>query len=353
MRLFLLSETIFDIIPCIIEQKILDLVQAGTSSAHLQFYIVGDSFSNQYIESYHSHSNVTILKKYQAEKLITQVTNAIVVHFGNTLKGSKQFPQYFIPLSTPWIHSSGNLIQRLLKKYRFKKFITTSAGAFCLNDWTAFYFEKQFSAMVPLFKNAYLPLSKVPSFEWVHLEAIKSDVAQGNNYFLSFISMEDFKPILKEFSFFKKWQQSNMFFVLVFDDESQCQLAIQALKGYKYKESVVIKNAQALQPDWIAASYAIIWSNINFDKTTLIEWAIRYNVPLLFDINEKQPASWLGAGEVFSFKQNQDLASHFKLYYKDEMYKEGRSKMGKDWAEQLAHIDLKQALLKLPIDLKS
>jgi hypothetical protein len=108
---------------------------------------------------------------------------------------------------------------------------------------------------------------------------------------------------------------------------------------------------------WIAATYAILFNNIRFDKTSLIEMAIEYDIPLLFNNDENQneslPTAWQQAGEQFSFEEKGGLSNHFKLYYKDEVYRQGRARMGKDWLTDLYAEKKNTALVKIPLALKT
>jgi len=88
MRLFILTESNFIEPSEIIYQKVLDIIEVGAVSAHLHFYIVGNQLPLSHQDLYTTYGNVSLLKTHQAEKLIGEVTNAIVIHFGSELKGS-------------------------------------------------------------------------------------------------------------------------------------------------------------------------------------------------------------------------------------------------------------------------
>jgi len=79
MRLFILTESDFDIPAMIIYQKIVDIIIAGNASAQLHFYIVGDHIPPRFQEVYTANeSNVTIIKTREAQQLVGQVTNAML-----------------------------------------------------------------------------------------------------------------------------------------------------------------------------------------------------------------------------------------------------------------------------------
>ena len=348
MRLFILTSTDYIVSKPILFQKVVDIIDAGAHSAQLQFYVVGDQFPSYFEALYANNDSVTLLKQYQAEKLITEVTNAIVLHFGSSLKGSKQFPQYFLPLSHSGLLSHHSFFKRMQYRISFNQYLSKAAGIICLNDWSLNRLQHLYPKLVQRFTEVALPSIPPVSFDWVQLSEFKATLTQGNNYFLGFVPVDYFTTTLKEFSIFKKWQQTTMSIVFVFDNQHQLQLAAQLLKGYKYKDAVVLKCLSDLTPQWIAATYAILWDTIDFDKTTFIEWAIHYEVPMLFNHNPTQPASWLKAGEVFSFYEQLALSNHFKLYYKDEVYRQARARMGKEWLAALSAQKSTEALPTLP-----
>jgi hypothetical protein len=353
MRLFILTETDFIHPSEIVYQKVLDIIEVGTTSAHLHFYIVGNQVPLAHQDLYTTYGNVTILKKHQAEKLIGEVTNAIVIHFGSELRGSTQFPHYFIPLSCPNLKQNISWITKWRQQITFKKFIKKAVATFAINDWSTDSLRNQYPALEKCIQEAWLPVSLLPKLEWVDLSETRSELTQGNNYFLSFTPIENLIDTLKEFSLFKKWQQTTMALVFIVENNNQLAAAEQILKGYKFKDDILLKTLPALKIEWLAASYAILLDGINFDKTSLIEWAIHYDIPLLINQNTSQPTSWMKAGEVFLFSEKNALFNHFKLYYKDEIYRQARARMGKEWFVELTEHRNSNHFIKIPIDLKS
>ncbi|MEI6189115.1 MAG: hypothetical protein WCP61_01720 [Chitinophagia bacterium] len=352
MRLFILADSCFDIPSLIIHRKILDIVLAGQSSAQLHFYIVGDHVPAELEETLLSNEQVSVLKTRPAERLVSEVTNAMVLHFGMRLKGSASLPQYFIPLTYPNIDHTHSIWHRWKMQYLFNQFIKKAAGVFMKNEWAGQFFDQHYKKGAVDFQNAILPLAVPPSFEWINLSETKSVLTQGSNYFLFFSHPDDFVATLKEFSQFKKWQQTTMAMVFIFDSTKQCDIASELLKGYKYKESIYIQCIDEVKLEWIAATYAILCSRMNFNKTSWIQWAIHYDIPLMFDQNCQLPESWINAGEIFSFSDAMALSNHFKLYYKDEVYRQARANMGKEWLHNLELIAPPSDYVHIPNDLK-
>ena len=354
MRLFILTESDFDIPALVIYQKIVDIIIAGNSSAQLHFYIVGDQIPPHFQEAYTANeSNVTSIKTREAEQLVSQVTNAMVLHFGASLKGSASFPQYFIPLTYPNIDKTNSIFNNIRQQQQFKKYVKKAASVFYMNQWAEAFFSSRFKKEGSNFQYALLPGVIPPEYDWLILSETKSDLTQGSNYFLCFMQPENFVATLKEFSHFKKWQQTTMAMIFVFDTYKKCAIAHDLLKGYKYKESIFIKCIHEVKMEWIAASYAIFWGHINFNKTSWIQWAIHYDVPHLIDEKNNIPESWLMAGEVFSFDISQSLSDHFKIYYRDEVYRQARANMGTEWLSNLEMIAPANGSVKIPADLKA
>ena len=167
MRLFILTETDFIHPSDIVYQKVLDIIEVGTTSAHLHFYIVGNQVPLAHQDLYTTYGNVTILKKHQAEKLIGEVTNAIVIHFGSELKGSYQFPHYFIPLSSPYLKQNIAWVTKWRQQRTFKKFIKKAVATFAINDWSTDSLHNEYPALEQKIQEAWLPVSLLPKLEWV------------------------------------------------------------------------------------------------------------------------------------------------------------------------------------------
>ena len=353
MRLFLLSDFSSHIPRIVVLQKILDIINAGKASAHLHYYIVGDHFPTFYQDAYEAHANVTLLKKYPAEKLITEVTNAIVIHFGSNFKGSQQFPQYFIPLSGPGLVQNSTLLQRLQTWITFKRFIKNATSVFATHTWTENYLQSHFPKNRDTLQNAFLPISGLPQLEWVSISAAKQELTHGADYFLAFMTVDHFVHTLKEFSIFKKWQHTSMACVFVWDTPQQIDQALKLQKGYKYRDAIVHTLIQDLSMEELAGTYAIIWGQAHFDKVPWMEWAINFKIPMMLDAANTISDSFSNAGEIFNFHESAALSNHFKLYYKDEVYRQTRANIASQWYETYQKEYANNNPVRIPIDLHS
>ena len=357
MRLFILTSSKFAIPRPLLCQKVLDIIELGLSSQQIHFYIVGDHLPQSLVLLEQNTDAVTIIKEIAAEKLIKEVTNASIIHFGANLKGSDPFPHYFIPLTHPSFSRGLSMINKWSLSKTFKNYLKKSVATYAINEWTDVFLKNIYKDYSTKIQEAYLPITRLPIYEWVALADAKNSLTEGANYFLAFQPLNSFVDMLKEFSIFKKWQQTNMALVFIFENEKELMQAQALLTGYKFKDSIFLKSMPQLEPAWIAAAYTILFGSINFDKTVLIEMAIEYTIPLLFNNAENQgtamPHAWQKAGEQFSFEEKGGLSNHFKLYYKDEVYLQGRARMGKQWLTALYEEKKKAGLVQIPLTLKS
>ncbi len=357
MRLFILTSSKFAIPRPLLCQKVLDIIELGLSSQQIHFYIVGDHLPQSLVLLEQNSDAVTIIKEIAAEKLIKEVTNASIIHFGANLKGSNPFPHYFILLTHPSFTRSLSMINKWSLSKNFKNYVKKSVATYAINEWATVFLKNKHKGYSTKIQEAYLPITRLPIYEWVALADAKNSLTEGANYFLAFQPLNGFVDMLKEFSVFKKWQQTNMALVFIFDNDKELLQAQTLLSGYKFKDSIFLKSMSDFEPAWIAASYAILFNTINFDKTGLIEMAIEYTIPLLFNNAENQssimPDTWQQAGEQFSFDEQGGLSNHFKLYYKDEVYLQGRARMGKQWLTALYEEKKKAGLVQIPLTLKS
>ena len=335
MRLFILATSQLAIPNSIIHAKIMDILSSCAHCKEAQPIIVGDDFSESQLYDYQGIEGVTTLSFKEARHFIKQVSNAIVLHFGTELDGSKSFPNFFVPIAVPNVINGVSVMKRFFIKRQFKQCLQKSTAILCTNDWVLESLQAKYPEMSLKLLPVYLPTIPPTHFEWQELSAAKELISDGNNYFLAFAPVERFTAILKEFSIFKKWQLTTMHLVFIFDTQKQVNTALEQLKGYKYKTSISIRLADDLNLAWLAATYAILWEGVDCSKSVWVEYAIQYDIPLLFDTQVGLPATWLQAGEVFSFSEKQALSNHFKLYYKDEVYRQSRASMGKDWLAQL------------------
>lgn len=335
MRLFVIAHTGLSVPKAMVLGQIEDIINCCALNLDVQVIVVGEHFTDAFKQSFDNPEFVKIISNKEATVLIKEVTNAAIIHFGATVNWGKAFPNYFIPLTTPEQIVGLPFIKRFLLKRKFKTWLSNATKVLCTNYWSLTSLQRAYPQIETSLQQVVLPVSSATMFEWQQLSATKEKLTDGNNYFLVFAPTQRVTDILKEFSIFKKWQQTTMHLVFVFDTMHEAAIAKEQLKGYRFRQDVSIHFSQELSQDWLAATYAILWEGIDFSKSRCIEHAIQYNVPLLFDDQINLPENWLKAGEIFSFTEKQALSNHFKLYYKDEVYRQARARMGKEWLQLL------------------
>ena len=250
-------------------------------------------------------------------QLITDTSASALIHFGPIALWAKQLPSFFIPLNLPHLNESTNWLKSWLEKKRFNRTIQAAKKVLALDEWHA--------QNRPGVERLHLERAPLPSFEWSQLAPVRSALTDGNQYLLAFVGANDILTIVKAFSVFKKWQLSTMSLVFVMDTEAEKEKAATILLGYKYRDAVELVTIANFTLEWIAAAYLTIFSAMNSHRFQFLTYSMRYQIPFL--LHQENPdihfiaTEMAKSGEYFDFKQPDLLANHFKLYYKDEMYR--------------------------------
>jgi hypothetical protein len=309
MRIFIQLDDVYVSNLSILEPILLDLL--GMSIAEHSIYLVSTLPKPTEIKGAEwVHPDAT-------KQLIAASSSNVLIHFSPVALWAKQLPSYFIPLTLP--HLTGHLswLKSLIEKKRFNKTMQAAKKVLALDEWHA--------QNRPGVERLYLEKAPLPSFEWSQLAPVRSALTDGNQYLLAFVDTQDMIPIVKAFSVFKKWQLSTMSLVFVLDTVAEKDKAANLLLGYKYRDAVELVVIANFTLEWIAAAYLTIFSAMNSHRFQFLTYTMRYQIPfLMHQENPDHPficSEMAKAGEYFDFKQPDVLANHFKLYYKDEMYR--------------------------------
>jgi hypothetical protein len=335
MRLYIIANTSFKIPPTILFDTIKQLATHLSTQQSFQLFIIGSHLPASLVSFCNDIESITVLASNEGKQIIKNDKAANIIHFGLDIKANKETKTYFIPLALPSDIPGISWLQKQLLNRRFTYWIKQADKIICLSDWSFKSVSEQLIKYKEKIAIAYLPLSVVPSFEWHELSLNKEKLTSGNQYFLCFAPIKRFTAILKEFSIFKKWQLTTMHLVFVVETPEAKEEALAMLKGYKFRQSISLLASNDIQSVNIAASYVILFEGVSFSKSVWIQEAIQYELPILIDPSLYLPASWVKAGEVFSFTEKDALSNHFKLYYKDELYRQNRAKMGVEWLTAL------------------
>lgn len=250
-------------------------------------------------------------------QLIATSRDNALIHFGPVATWAKQLPSYFIPMTLPHLNGQFSWIKSWFKKQSFNKTMQGAKQVLAMDEWHA---QNRPGAV-----RLHLEKAPLPNFEWSQLAPIRSALTDGNQYLLAFVDTDDILPIVKAFSVFKKWQLSTMSLVFVMDTEAEKDKAANILLGYKYRDAVELVSLSNFKLEWIAAAYLTIFSTMNSHRFQFLTYTMRYQIPFLMHQDKSNTnfncTEMVEAGEYFDFKQPDVLANHFKLYYKDEMYR--------------------------------
>ena len=344
MYLFIYTKSDLNIPTLIMEAIIVDMIDTCQQNSGINIVIVGDKYLENVKKLSESQSTISFVTTSEASVLIKKGGNASVIHFGANTKWASKYPVYFFPLVLPSEMNELSFLSRIILKRHYNKWLENATKILCANDWAFSNLQNGYPNLSNKIQLVNLPVTTPIQFAWSALSEAKEQLTNGNNYFLIFAPLARLVAILKEFSIFKKWQQTTMNLVVVLENQQQVEKAMVLIQGYKFKQDIVLHTIDEVCLDWLAASYVVLWEGIDASKTTWIENAIQYDIPLLFDKQIKLPATWLKVGEVFSFSEHQALSNHFKLYYKDEIYRQASASLGKQWLVSLGEEQGKQEL---------
>jgi glycosyltransferase involved in cell wall biosynthesis len=165
-------------------------------------------------------------------------------------------------------------------------------------------------------------------------EKIKAEYSDGHEYFLVYIDMyheEFFLTLLKAFSFFKKWQKSNMNLLIVTSAAFKHDELKEQLRLFKYRHEVKVLQDVSYQIEQIAAgAYALL--DFSFHESFGIHsiQAMKCNVPVITS-NEATMTEICGDAAPFvDSANNKDVAEKMMTIYKDEKLRNELIKKGKE-----------------------
>jgi hypothetical protein len=309
MRIFIQLDDVYVSNLTILEPLLLDFLGLSVAEYHIYFVSTLPKPSD-FKRAEWVHPDAT-------KQLITESSSNALIHFSPVASWAKEIPSYFIPLTLPHLTGQLSWLSALLEKKRFNKTMSAAKQVLALDEWHA--------QNRPGVERLYLEKAPLPNFEWSQLATVRSALTDGNQYLLAFVDTQDILPIVKAFSVFKKWQLSTMSLVFVLDTEAEKDKAANILLGYKYRDAVELVAVANFTLEWIAAAYLTIFNAMNSHRFQFLNYSMRYQIPFL--MHQENPdnqficTKMAEAGEYFNFKQPDLLANHFKLYYKDEMYR--------------------------------
>jgi glycosyltransferase involved in cell wall biosynthesis len=132
----------------------------------------------------------------------------------------------------------------------------------------------------------YTAVKEYRVWEWHEKVMVKSNFADNKEFFVSIL--DDNKPdlwftVLKAFSKFKKWQQSNMQLLLIPKNEHAEILVLDKLTTYKYKDDVQVLDGLTLQEkaSLVACAYGVIHLPANDADVQPLAEALKCATPIV------------------------------------------------------------------------
>jgi len=162
--------------------------------------------------------------------------------------------------------------------------------------------------------------------EWHNKLYVKSRYAENKEYFIAILPDNDeaiFIDLLKAYSKFKKWQQSNMKLILLPKEESFANTLYAKLDTYKYREDVNLVNDADKKDtaDLIAAAYALLHpAETDADLWPVIV-ALQCNTPVITTAIESLKEYPGEAGLFAAVKDHEAFGDEIIKLYKDENLK--------------------------------
>jgi glycosyltransferase involved in cell wall biosynthesis len=163
----------------------------------------------------------------------------------------------------------------------------------------------------------------ITSLSWAEAESIKTQYTGGRSFFLfsgDISEQHQLIELLKAFSAFKKWQQSNMQLVIAGSTTAWTDMLEEKLQLYKYRQDVVLlKNSSTeVTAKLVAACYAMLYPVKGPVFPLALLWALQSHKAIIATASETNrqltsAAAWVAENETAT-----GFAKAMILLYKDE-----------------------------------
>lgn len=204
---------------------------------------------------------------------------------------------------------------------------------------------------IELIKNLQIPEQKIKQISIAanHLfkpinfnerQAVKDGYCESREYFLvksSLISIDSFIILLKAFSLFKKWQNSNMKMVFESIKTIENSLLQMKLNLYKFKDDIIIINENSMEQvvKLTASAYCVIsFNDINFYSPVLD--SMKSEVPVI-ELNNSINYSKGNNNRLYANSTSvESIAEQMQNIYKDEKLRTELINNGLKFAQQFS-----------------
>ena len=203
------------------------------------------------------------------------------------------------------------------------------------NEWTVKYPEYAYRSM----QLHYAASNHFFVHDDSEIQKIKDGYTDSRPYFIWFCDETNaalWEEVLKAFSMFKKWQQSNMKLVIIgYSNTHTIQLK---LKNYKHKDDVLIVNNpdEHISSRLLAASYAMIYpAKLSYIPLPVLQ-AINCQTPCIVNKTIADTASNNHAFYWMEESEHQSISKQMILCYKNEEFRkeviENAKSVGKNYS---------------------
>jgi glycosyltransferase involved in cell wall biosynthesis len=262
------------------------------------------------------------LQPYGFCSLTTRIPQVLIVHDLSFV----HFPQFI-----PWYH-------RIYYQFFTKKFLAKAKKIVTVSKYTKEDIIKKYGTderKISVVHGAARDHFKAVS--WFDREEMKEGYAGGTEYFLftgGIHPRKNLMNLLKAFSLFKKWQQSNMKLLvagrLAWDYES----VLEKLKSYRYRDDVVLLG---YQPDdelarITAGAYALVYPSFFEGFGLPVIEAMQSEVPVITSNTSSMPEIGGDAALYADPTKPDEIAKHMQHIYRDEILRTALIEKGKEQA---------------------
>lgn len=221
------------------------------------------------------------------------------------------------PKFIPWYH-------RLYYSFFTKKFLVKAKKIIAVSECTKNDIIKQYQITADKIRvvhgaarDIFKPLS------WFDREDVKEGFADGREYFLftgGIHPRKNLMNLLKAFSLFKKWQQSNMKLLVVGRLAWDYEGIVEKLKTYRYRDDVVLLDYQP--EDQLAritaAAYAMVYPSFFEGFGLPVLEAMQTEVPVIASDKSSMPEIGGQAARYADPSDPDAMAKQMLAIYRDE-----------------------------------
>ena len=185
--------------------------------------------------------------------------------------------------------------------------------------------------------------------EWHDKLYVKSRYSENKEYFVAILPDDNeaiFTDLLKAYSKFKKWQQSNMQLVLLPKEDGFISTIDDKLQTYKYRNDVKLVNDADKKEtaDIIASAWAMIHLPFQDSDIWPVTTAIQSAIPVITTHSESMEEYCGDAALYIQGKDLEELGNTLIKLYKDEDLRTKLTEKTTEQAEKLQQDKIKGTL---------